>query len=169
VRRGFPVSTNPVPAWIARLSAGEETLRSVAPRLEKVLTRADPATAERWTGAQVLAHVAELLPYWLGEAERMCKQPEDDPVGRTKKDGKRLDAVAAGRDRAVDDVLGEAFAALGEAKETLRALTPAELECTARHLVRGPMTAGELIETFVVEHLEEHVDQVLQALEDADG
>jgi hypothetical protein len=163
------VSTDPVPSWIARLSAGEETLRSVAPHLEKMLTRADPATGERWTGAQVLAHVVELLPYWLGEAERMREHADVDPVGRTKKDVKRLDAVAAGRDRAVDDVLGDAFAALDEARATLRTLTPADLECTARHIVRGPMTVGELVETFVVEHLEEHVSQVLQALEHTDG
>ncbi|HZA82076.1 MAG TPA: hypothetical protein VFC13_11475, partial [Actinomycetes bacterium] len=53
-----------------RLQAAAGRIRASAVVLgEDALTEPDPESGERWDRGQVLAHVAEMLPYWAQQAE----------------------------------------------------------------------------------------------------
>ena len=55
-----------------------------------------------WGPMELLAHVAEMLPYWLGEVERILAGPaEPVPFGRVGSDPVRIALI--GRDRALAD------------------------------------------------------------------
>ena len=47
---------------------------------QDALTAPDPPTGERWEAGQVWAHVAEFIPYWLGEAALVVDSGRDAPV-----------------------------------------------------------------------------------------
>jgi hypothetical protein len=57
------------------------------------LTEADPGTGERWEAGQVLAHVAEMLPYWVRQAETVANGTDGVPFGRVKTDPDRVAAI----------------------------------------------------------------------------
>ncbi len=52
----------------------------------------------RWGPPEVLAHVAEMLPYWLGEVERIvAAAPDPVPFGRVATDAVRLAILGCDR------------------------------------------------------------------------
>ena len=56
--------------------------------------------------AELLAHLAEMVPYWMGQIERILEgYPEPVPFGRVQTDKERIAAI--GRDRALP--VGELF------------------------------------------------------------
>src|SRR5262245_13480593 len=60
----------------------------------------DHSDEARWGPPEVLAHVAEMLPYWLGEVERILAGPTDPvPFGRVGTDEVRIAII--GRDRSL--------------------------------------------------------------------
>jgi hypothetical protein len=154
-----------VAGWRERLAAGAARLGELRPHLDRVLTAADPVTGERWTGSQVLAHLVELLGYWPGEAERVIDAA--DPAtefGRSTKDPARLAAVADGRIAEVGPLLDQATARIAAVADWLDGLDEPRLRAVGHHFRRGPMSVAQLVETFVVGHVEEHVAQVSTAL-----
>ncbi len=49
----------------SRLRSAAERIRGTVPEMpDDARTSADPETGEQWDRGQVLAHVAEILPYW---------------------------------------------------------------------------------------------------------
>ena len=148
--------------WLARMSACRAALADLAGDFPAMLSTADAATGERWTGGQIAAHIAEILPFWLGEADRIVSS--DQPrVGRTKKAPERLEAVARALHQPVDALVADMLRAVDDATERVRKLDVADLDRAGEHVVRGGMTAAQLVETFVVDHLEEHVAQAREA------
>src|SRR6266511_3085743 len=109
-------------------------------------TSADPETGEQWDRGQVLAHVAEILPYWSEQVELVVEWGGGVPFGRVKSDPERIAAIE--RDRGVDTA------------ELLDRLDMDALERTGTHERLGEMTAAAIIDRFVVEHLEEHAEQL---------
>ena len=112
---------------------------------------------------------AEFPDYWLNKASRIVSaDPADDPVpfGRTKADADRLEAVE--RDRHTDPaaLLARVRDSLVTVSDTLRSWPDEAWTRTGQHVVRGPMTIDAIVERFIVEHLEEHADQ-LDAIPDA--
>ncbi len=159
-------------------SAGEQRARRLESLTAQLLEGIDGIpTAELharpapddWTVMQSLAHVAELLPYWARQAQDVAARTEDDqPFGRTHDDPDRIAAVEAHRDDALDEVLPRIRAALTESSATLRALPAGGWTRTGRHARRGEMTVEQIVDQFLVEHLEEHTRQV-EAARDALG
>jgi hypothetical protein len=102
-----------------RLVAAAGRIRAAAPLLsDQVLTDPDPDTGERWDRRQVLAHVAEMLPYWVQQVE-LVAAGDQVPFGRARTDPGRVGAIERDRredasrllDR-VDQGLGEVLALL---------------------------------------------------------
>ena len=56
---------------MARLAVAEGRLAAFAESPPPGLTDPDPATGERWDAGQAWAHVAEFVPYWQNELERV--------------------------------------------------------------------------------------------------
>jgi hypothetical protein len=143
-----------------RLLAAAGRIRAAAPLLpDEALTDPDPDTGERWDRRQVLAHVAEMLPYWAEQVE-LVAAGDQVPFGRTKSNPERIAAIERDRredparlqDR-VDDGLGVVLA-------LLERLDGDALARSGRHQVLGEMTAAAIVDRFLVDHLEEHADQL---------
>jgi hypothetical protein len=153
-----------------RLRAAAARIRADAPEFRPdQLTAPDAASGERWDRGQVLAHVAEMLPYWIAQVEMvLAAGGSGAPFGRVKSDPDRIAAIEEDRAIDVEELLDRIDDGVDEAALSMRRLTPADLACTGRHSTRGVMTVSQILEEFVVAHLEEHADQLLPPLVFAD-
>jgi hypothetical protein len=123
-----------------------------------------------WGPPEVLAHVAEMVPFWLGEIERILDGPaEPVPFGRVAADTVRIGII--GRDRTLPprELDARIDAGVERFARRLRSLVPAEAARRGLHPTLGEMTVAAVAERFVVGHLEEHVRQLSEALETGRG
>ncbi len=156
-----------------------QRMRAVQARLEahaalgppSGLTDPDRGGTERWEAGQVWAHLAEFPPYWSAQITRVVDGwsqqfpgPGVDrtPVrfGRTKADPERLAAIE--RDRHADPgaLLARVGREIAEVAAQLDRLSAADWEAVGAHPTLGAMTMSQIVEDFVVGHLEEHADQL---------
>ena len=126
------------------------------------LTDPDPEGTERWEAGQVWAHIAEFPAYWLEQARGVIAAGPGSPVpfGRTKTDPGRLAAIERERRTAPIDLFERARSGIEDVSEVLRELPPAAWERVGEHPTLGPMSIEQIMERFVVAHLEEHADQL---------
>ena len=155
--------TTAADALIARLDAAEARLAAHAEgTLPSGLTDPDPGGDERWEAGQVWAHLAEFPGFWRMEAQRIVDAASEEPVpfGRMKTDAGRVGAIE--RDRGVDvhELLLRMRRSLVHLRENAENWPDSAWERRGTHPVRGEMTVHEVIERFVVEHLEEHAGQL---------
>jgi hypothetical protein len=155
--------TAEVDALLRRLTEAERRLAEHADApLPAGLTDPDPGAEERWEAGQVWAHLAEFPGYWLAQAERVIALPTNEPVpfGRVKTDRGRLDAIE--RDRHTDPaaLLDRVRRSLAGVTEAARAWPPEAWTRRGAHPVRGEMTVRSIVEQFIVDHLDEHADQL---------
>lgn len=118
-----------------------------------------------WGPPEVLAHITEMLPYWLGEAERiLAGSPDPVPFGRVATDGVRIAII--GRDRTVPlrDLFDRVEADVERYERRLSAMTLDDLARRGLHPARGEMPLEDVLERFVVGHLEDHVVQLRELL-----
>lgn len=129
------------------------------------LTDPVPGEEERWEAGQVWAHLAEFPAYWTAQIRslldrRSAGDPEPIPFGRTRADPSR--AAAIERDRHLDPealfarVTGDVTAAAA----ALAAIPSDAWAVVGLHPRLGPMTLPQIVERFLVGHLEEHADQL---------
>jgi hypothetical protein len=155
--------TAEVEALLKRLAEAERRLveHADAP-LPSGLTDPDPATEERWEAGQVWAHLAEFPGYWLAQVERVIALPTNEPVpfGRVKTDSGRLEAIE--RDRHTDPaaLLERVRRSLAEVTKAARELPADAWTRRGAHPARGEMTVNQIVARFIVDHLEEHADQL---------
>ena len=121
----------------------------------------DDSDEARWGPGEVLAHLAEMVPYWLGEIERvLAGQPEPVPFGRIASDPVRIALVE--RDRSVPP--REMYDRIDESLERFdrrwRTLTPEDLARRGLHPIRGEFVVAAMPDRFIVGHLEDHVRQL---------
>jgi len=152
-----------VDALLARLADAERRLAEHADApLPSGLTDPDPGDDERWEAGQVWAHLAEFPGYWLAQAERVVALPTSEPVpfGRVKTDANRIEAIE--RDRHTDPaaLLQRVRASLAKVSDAARNLPAEAWTRRGMHPTRGEMTVESIVERFIVEHLEEHADQL---------
>ena len=145
---------------VRRLRAAAERIRALGPAFDG-LTAADPATGEQWDRGQVLSHVAELLPYWVGQAMHVVSSGGGGvPFGRIKSTPSRIQRIESSRHEASDALLRRMDAGVADAVSLLERLGDDELRLTGTHQTMGEMTVAELVDEFLVDHLEQHVDQL---------
>lgn len=149
-------------AFVHRLLAVEGRLHAQAERHPEPgrTTDPDPRTGERWEAGQVWAHLAEFIPYWMGEADRVMAEGTTKPFGRTSSDRGRLTAIE--RDRAADrralwQRVKDDAASL---RRWLQALDPAAWRRRGVHPTLGTMSMTEIVEEFLIGHLEQHAEQL---------
>jgi len=119
-----------------------------------------------WVAREVLAHTVEMLPYWLGEIERIIAGPiEPVPFGRTPADLVRM--LTVDRDRTLP--MFELYARLDNSLErVLRRLLELDERQAARrglHKTRGEMTVRQIVDVMLADHIEEHCKQLAAALD----
>lgn len=147
----------------ARLDAVEARLGDVASADPPPgLTEPDADSGERWEAGQVWGHVAEFVPYWLGEVEKVIAagSPEAVPFGRIKTDEARMAAIEQGLHEPATDVISRVSASIEAVRVFTAELDSREWEAQGEHRTRGAMTVREIFDRFVASHLEEHVEQL---------
>lgn len=166
---------------LARLDAVQKRLNHLVATPTPGLTEPDPATGERWEAGQAWAHIAEFVPYWLGELERVTAgrretgmagdsgQPEPVPFGRTKSDPGRIAAIERDRHEDPRALLRRTGDGIEHARTFMRDLPPSDWATLGRHPTRGKMDVAAILADFVVGHLEEHADQLEGLARAAEG
>jgi hypothetical protein len=118
-----------------------------------------------WYPPELLAHLAEMLPYWMAQIERILEgYPEPVPFGRVATDEERIAAI--GRDRALP--VGELFDRVASGAEAaaarLRELTADEMVRRGTHPTLGEMTVEAVAERMFIRHLGDHAEQLRSIL-----
>jgi DinB family protein len=155
----------------ARLEAAAYAMLALAPRIEAgapwpLADVYGPEPEASWGPPELLAHVEEFLPYWIGEIERVLAGPTTEPVpfGRVATDAVRIGVI--GRDRSLP--FRELFARIGadgrRVASRLRELSDAEVARVGLHPARGEMPIRDMLEPFLSGHLEGHVTQLREIL-----
>jgi hypothetical protein len=158
-----PVTTDDL---VARNLTASERLDRLRPAVQagvpwRLADRFDHAPEAMWGPNELLAHVAEMLSFWLGEVERiLAGPPEPVPFGRVGTDPIRIAII--GRDRSLP--IGELYARIHNGLERwtdrLTTLTSAQLEKEGVHPRLGDMSVQAIVERQVVNHLDEHIRQL---------
>jgi threonine dehydratase len=146
-----------------RLALVEARLRGHARAgLPGGLTEPDPGGEERWDAGQVWAHLAEFVPFWQEQARRIVDAYDDEavPFGRTKQDPQRNEVIERDRNVPVDILLRRITDQIGDFARFLDALPTDAWKARGLHSRLGEMTMPQIMERFLVGHLEEHADQL---------
>jgi DinB superfamily len=143
-----------------RLLAAAGRIRASAAILpDDALTEPDPESGERWDRGQVLAHVAEMLPYWAQQAELIAAGRQVE-FGRVKSDPGRVEAIERDRREDPERLLARVDEGVAVVLALLERLDEQALARTGHHQTLGDMTVAEIVDRFAVAHLEEHADQL---------
>ena len=149
--------------YAARLASVDRRLRGhAAAGLPGGLTEPDEGGEERWDAGQVWAHIAEFVPFWLAEVRRLVATHSDAalPFGRTKEDAQRIAAIARDRGQPTDVLLRRITDQIGELGRTIESLPDEAWQMQGLHPRIGAMSMPQIVERFLVGHLEEHADQL---------
>ena len=124
--------------------------------------RFDDAPEASWGPPEVLAHVAEMIPYWQGEMERILAGTGDGPVpfGRVATDPNRLGILERDRSLPPGELYDRIEHALERFGRRLSTLTAADDARIGVHPKRGEMTIPQIADAFVVNHLADHAVQL---------
>ena len=125
----------------------------------------DAGPESEWGPTEVLAHVSEMLPYWLGEIERILDGgPDPAPFGRTAVDRVRVLTIERDRTLPPVELLDRITAAADRYANRLDRLTVADLARRGLHPTQGEVPIADILERFAVGHAEGHVVQLAEAL-----
>ena len=118
----------------------------------------DPETGERWDRMNVLGHVAEMLAYW---PPNLTGGLMGRTLGRYVLGYASRQAAIFGAHHMPEADLRRLIDERGEvAVRFVAGLQASDLERQVRHWKRGTVVFGQVLEEFLVGHLEEHVDQL---------
>jgi len=121
-----------------------------------------------WGPREVLAHIVEMLPFWLGELERVVDgpPPAPTPFGRIADDPVRIGLIGRERTLPLRVLFGRIDGGLAEWSERLATLTPPERALVGLHPRLGEVSVDRFLEQFVLGHAEDHLAQLETILED---
>ncbi|NWJ47723.1 MAG: DinB family protein [Chloroflexi bacterium] len=117
-----------------------------------------------WSIMQVLAHIAEFMPYWAGEIEKILVVP-GVKFGRGIEDENRVGAIAEHGNDSLAQMTASLRAAYARLFVTLLRLTDADLDKSGIHVVQGDKTIASIIHHTIIGHLTGHLNQIRQTLE----
>jgi DinB family protein len=119
-----------------------------------------------WGPREALAHVTEMLPFWLGEIERILAGPtEPVPFGRVASNELRIGVIERDRSLPLRELFGRLESDAERLTRRLGELSPAEAERTGLHPTLGVLTVRGAAERFVAGHLEDHAAQIAAILD----
>lgn len=131
-----------------------------------------PGPESSWGPREVLAHVAEMLPFWLGEIELILDAgggAEPVAFGRLEDDEARVAIITRDRKFPARELLGRVEAEGKRVARRFRALGEADAEIVGRHVTRGDLPVRDIAERLIVSHAEGHVTQLRETLAAGSG
>ena len=118
-----------------------------------------------WNPPELLAHVAEMLTYWMAQIERILEgYPEPVPFGRVATDEDRIAAIGRERAHPVGELFDRVATGAQAAAARLRELSADQLERRGTHPTLGEMTVSAVAERMFIRHLGEHEEQLRSIL-----
>jgi len=109
--------------------------------------------------------MTEMIPYWLNHCRTLIAAAGIPPTfGRTPGSPERLAGVAHGGNADPDALLRQLHEEVRAAASVIRQLSTAERGKRGISTEQGEMTVAQVIESFIVDHAEEHLAQVRGAL-----
>jgi DinB superfamily len=119
-----------------------------------------------WNPPELLAHLAEMLPYWMGQIERILEgYPEPVPFGRVATDDERIAAIGRERALPVGELLDRVAGGAHDVAGRLRELSSDELDRRGTHPTLGEMTVAGVAERMFIRHLDDHAEQLRSILD----
>jgi len=155
-----------------RLAAAAERLASLAAALQSggpwpLAERFDHSPEASWGPRETLAHLEEMLAYWLGEAERIIESPDDGAaIGRAATDDVRLAIIERDRTLPLRELVARVRVGIDRWRERWAELAAGDRRRTGTHPRLGVVTVTDVAGRFAVGHLEEHLDQLAAAIGD---
>ena len=165
----------PIPDLVARLHAAADRVGAVRPAVEAgapwpLSGNFGTEPEASWGPPETLAHVAEMLPFWLGEIERIVAGGRTPaPFGRVATDQLRLLILERDRSLPPRELFDRIATGAERTERRLRTLTAAEAGRVGAHPRAGEMTVEAVAERFIVTHLEEHAEQLEAVVAVRDG
>jgi len=159
-------------ALAERLERAAEAMKEMGPEIAAgepwpLAEMVGPGPESSWGPREVLAHVAEMLPYWMGEIELILDAgggTEPQGFGRLEADDARVSIITRDRNFPARELLGRVEAEARRIARRYRALSEEDAGALGRHVTRGDLSVGEIAERFMVGHLEGHVTQLRETL-----
>jgi hypothetical protein len=119
-----------------------------------------------WGPPETLAHVAEMLPFWTGEMERVLAASEQPaPFGRVASDEVRIGIIGRDRSLPARELFTRIERDAERLAERLLELDDAQAARRGLHPTLGEIVVPGLIERFVVGHIEDHAEQLRTVLQ----
>jgi uncharacterized damage-inducible protein DinB len=143
----------------------ERAVQALLTRLEQLPNDAlyrEPGAGE-WAVMSTLAHVIEMLPYWAKQCQSIAASP-GSAFGRTHDDPGRLNAIAAHGQDSLSAASASLRASADEAIAILQSIPRETWSVKGEHVRRGAMSIEQVIDEFMVRHVEDHLVQVNVAL-----
>ena len=159
-----------------RLERAAAEIGELAPTIERgepwPLTEVyGPGPESSWGPREVLAHVSEMLPFWMGEIELILQasggagsRAEPPSFGRTEADPLRIEVIGRDRMFPARELLGRIAVESDRVAGRLRELDDGQSATLGRHVTRGDLPITDVAERFLVTHIEGHVTQLREIL-----
>ena len=160
---------------VTRLRAASKRLAALRPAVEAgapwpLSQNFGTEPEASWGPPEILAHVAEMLPFWLGEIERVLAGSGGPvPFGRVATDQLRLLVLERDRSLSPRELFDRIATGSDRVGRRLESLTARDTERRGLHPTRGELTVEALAERFIVSHLEEHAEQLATVTPAAPG
>ncbi len=158
---------------LSSLATSRAALAAIAPR---VVAGGPWPLAERfgtepeasWGPREVLAHLNEMLPFWLGEYGRILEADGPAgvllPFGRVSDDQVRLGVIERDRRFPLMDLFERIDDGIARWERRVAATSAEEGARVGLHPRNGEMTADAVRDGMIVTHLEDHVAQLEEIL-----
>ena len=159
---------NPADRFLERLQYVAMWLDEHAQRSSVAgLTDADEKTGERWEWGQVWAHLGEFVPYWMDQVRVVLRGDGSEPVpfGRIKTDPGRVAAIERDRRVAPGDLMERLKGQLADLGEMVDQIPLDGWSKPGVHQTLGAMDVRQIVDEFLVGHLEEHEAQLRSLVE----
>jgi hypothetical protein len=146
-------------------------LESVYEQLTTLLAHSDAtrllhtAGDNDWSVMQILGHLVEMIPYWLGHCRVLIAATGEPPVfGRGLGAPERLAGIERGSNGDPKELLGRLNEEVKAATRAIREMSAAERSKKGIHIKWGELTVADSMERCIVAHAEEHLEQIRAAL-----
>ncbi|HEX2267244.1 MAG TPA: hypothetical protein VHI97_03445 [Actinomycetota bacterium] len=162
-------SVNPADGFLTRLQYVAMWLGEHSRRTVPGLTDPDTKSGEQWEWGQVWAHLGEFIPYWIHQVGVVLNWPGAEPVpfGRIKTDPARVAAIERDRDLSPNELMERLKGHLADLWEFVDQIPFDGWSRTGVHQTLGVMDVRQIVDEFLVGHLEEHEAQLRQLVDRA--
>jgi hypothetical protein len=159
-------------ALAERLEKAAEAMIELGPELAagepwRLAAVVGPRPESSWGPREVLAHCAEMLPFWLGEIELILDAgggSERPGFGRLEDDPARVQIISRDRAFPARELLSRVESEARRVARRFRALSDEDAAQLGRHVTRGDLSVADIAERLMVGHLEGHVTQLRESV-----